>query len=44
LRRGSAASDELVDAGRWMPERAQRMLDDVWSCGPEQRLGIPTAA
>jgi len=40
----TALRDELVDACRWTPERAQRMLDDVWSCGPEQRLDISLAA
>ena len=40
----AALRDELVDAGRWTPERAQRMLDDVWSCGPEQWLEISAAA
>ena len=24
----------LVDSGRWTAERAGRLLDDVWSCGP----------
>jgi hypothetical protein len=26
--------DRLIDAERWTPERAQRVLDDIWSCGP----------
>jgi hypothetical protein len=33
-----------VDASRWTPERAQRMLDDVWACGPAQWLDISLAA
>ena len=24
----------LVDAGRWTPERARRLVDDVAACGP----------
>jgi hypothetical protein len=40
----AALRDDLVDASRWTPKRAQRMLDDVWSCGPEQRLDISLAA
>jgi len=27
-------TDDLVDSERWSPERAQRLLDDVWACGP----------
>ena len=27
-------TDDLVDAERWSPDRAQRLLDDIWACGP----------
>jgi hypothetical protein len=27
-------TDDLIDSERWSPERAQRLLDDVWGCGP----------
>lgn len=54
LRRDSAAiealtavavlSDDLIDADRWTPRRAQRLLDDVWDCGPGEALNLPVAA
>jgi hypothetical protein len=34
--------DHLVASGRWTPERASRLLDDVWACGPG--LDVPLAA
>jgi hypothetical protein len=37
-------TDELVDAERWSPERARRLLDDVWACGPAMAFGLPIAA
>ena len=27
-------AQSLVDAGRWPPERARRLVDDVAACGP----------
>lgn len=27
-------TDDLVDSERWSPDRAQRLLDDIWACGP----------
>jgi hypothetical protein len=27
-------TDALKDSGRWLPERAQRLYDDVAECGP----------
>lgn len=27
-------ADHLVDTGRWMPERAERLVRDVLDCGP----------
>jgi hypothetical protein len=32
----------LVASGRWTPERAARLEDDVWACGPA--LGATLAA
>jgi hypothetical protein len=29
-----ALATRLVDADRWLPETAERMLDDVEGCGP----------
>ena len=37
-------TDELIDAERWTPERAQRLLDDVWACGPWGTLDVSIAA
>jgi hypothetical protein len=36
--------DNLVDADRWTPERARRLLDDVWACGPAAAIVLPVAA
>ena len=36
-------TDTLIDADRWTLERAQRLLDDIWACGPwepEEQLAI----
>jgi hypothetical protein len=27
-------TDRLVESGRWTAERAGRLFDDVWACGP----------
>jgi hypothetical protein len=37
-------SDDLIDAERWTSRRAQRLLDDVWACGPGEALTLPLAA
>jgi hypothetical protein len=37
-------SDDLIDAERWSPGRAQRLLDDIWACGPGDELEMPVAA
>jgi hypothetical protein len=37
-------SDDLIDTERWTPRRAQRLLDDVWACGPGEALNLPVAA
>jgi len=36
-------TDALVDAGRWTPETARRLADDVAACGPELISGLPVA-
>jgi hypothetical protein len=36
--------DDLVDTDRWTSRRAQRLLDDVWGCGPGEALNLPVAA
>jgi hypothetical protein len=40
----AALTDDLVDADRWTAERARRLLDDVWACGPARAFGLPIAA
>jgi hypothetical protein len=40
----AALSDDLIDAQRWTPQRAQRLLDDVWACGPGEAFELPVAA
>lgn len=37
-------SDDLIDAERWSLGRAQRLLDDIWGCGPGDELDMPVAA
>jgi hypothetical protein len=27
--------DHLVGTGRWTPERAFELAEDIWACGPE---------
>lgn len=39
-----ALGDRLVDSERWTAERAQRLVDDVWACGPPAELSLPAAA
>jgi hypothetical protein len=40
----AALTDDLVEADRWTAERARRLLDDVWACGPARAFGLPIAA
>jgi hypothetical protein len=40
----SALGDELIASARWSRERAHRLLDDVWACGPSRAFGLPIAA
>ena len=37
-------TDDLVDAERWTPRRAQQLLDDIWECGPDAAADVPMAA
>jgi hypothetical protein len=37
-------TDELIEAERWTPSRAQELLDDIWFCGPGKASGLPIAA
>jgi hypothetical protein len=37
-------TDDLIDSERWTPRRAQRLLDDVWACGPWATLDLSIAA
>jgi hypothetical protein len=37
-------TDDLIDAERWTPQRAQQLLDDLWACGPDMALDVPMAA
>jgi hypothetical protein len=36
--------DELIEAERWTPERAHRLLDEIYACGPWDSLAAPIAA
>jgi hypothetical protein len=36
--------DDLIHAERWSPERVQRLVDDVWACGPREAFGLPIVA
>jgi hypothetical protein len=37
-------TDDLIDAQRWTPRRAQQLLDDIWACGPDAAADVPMAA
>jgi hypothetical protein len=36
--------DNLVSSGRWTPERASVLLDDLWACGPGLDVPLTAAA
>jgi hypothetical protein len=40
----ASLSDDLVASARWSPVWAQRLLDEVWACGPSRAFGLPIAA
>jgi hypothetical protein len=37
-------TERLVESGRWTAERAGRLFDDVWSCGPGVNVPVRAAA
>jgi hypothetical protein len=37
-------TDDLIDAQRWSLQRAQRLLDDIWACGPVTEFELPLSA
>jgi hypothetical protein len=37
-------TDELIESERWAPARAQRLLDDIWACGPWGTADLSIAA
>jgi hypothetical protein len=39
----AALIDFLVDAERWSERRADRLLDDIWACGPPPAAGAVAA-
>lgn len=39
----SELQDHLVASGRWSPERAGRLMDDIWACGPGVAMALPAA-
>ena len=36
--------DHLVESGRWTAERADRLVDDLWACGPRADARLAAAA
>ncbi|MEA2247126.1 MAG: hypothetical protein QOH46_1655 [Solirubrobacteraceae bacterium] len=40
----TSLADDLIDADRLTSMRAQRLLDDIWECGPSALLALPVAA
>jgi hypothetical protein len=36
--------EQLVASGRWTPERAAALADDVWGCGPAFEVELRSAA
>jgi hypothetical protein len=39
-----ALHEQLVASGRWMPESARALADDVWACGPGLDIPLLRAA
>jgi hypothetical protein len=37
-------TDDLIDAERWTPRRAQQLLDDIRARGPDATADVPMAA
>jgi hypothetical protein len=44
LAEAALLADNLVSHERWTPKRAQRLLDDIWACGPGAAIDMPEAA
>ena len=44
LAAAAVLADDLVLHQRWTPWRAQRLLDDIWACGPGSSIDLPEAA
>ena len=44
LAAAAVLADHLVMHARWTPRRAQRLLDDIWACGPGAPVELPDAA
>ena len=40
----AALCRHLETSGRWLPERAGALLDDVWDCGPSEPGTLAVAA
>jgi hypothetical protein len=36
--------DHLIESERWTPESADRLVADVWSCGPQTDSWLAAAA
>ena len=39
----ASLSGHLVESGRWEQERAARLVDDVWACGPAAEPNLVAA-
>jgi hypothetical protein len=39
----TALCRHLVTSGRWLPGRADELLDDLWACGPSERHALAAA-
>jgi hypothetical protein len=39
-----ALYDQLLTSGRWTADRAGRLADDLWACGPGMANVMPIAA
>ena len=44
LAAASALAHTLIEAGRWPPLRALRLVDDLFACGPQAAANSPLAA
>jgi hypothetical protein len=44
LAAASALAHSLIEAGRWPPLHALRLVDDLFACGPQSAASSPLAA